>query len=70
MFKPDLGQTPSKIYQKKNLKIVSSFSMRPFNNYVDKVRMSVFDHTQDIKTVYAGGGEGPKWQNSVYIVVE
>ena len=34
----------------------------PFNNYVDKMRggggqkMSVFVHTQSIKSVHAGGG--------------
>ena len=30
--------------------------------------ISIFVHTQGIKTVYAGGG-GRKWQNSVHVVV-
>ena len=33
-------------------------------------KMSVFVHTQGIKTVHAGGGGGQNWQNSVHIVVE
>ena len=35
-------------------------------------KMSVFVHTQGIKTVHVGGGRGgvKKWQNSVHVVVE
>ena len=33
-------------------------------------KISVFVHAQGIKTVYAGGGRGKKWQNSVHVVVE
>ena len=33
--------------------------------------MSIFVHTQGIKTVHTGGGGGfKKWQNSVHVVVE
>ena len=32
-------------------------------------KMSVFVHTQGIKTVHAGGW-GKKWQNSVHVVFE
>ena len=32
-------------------------------------KMSVFVHTQGIKTVHAGGG-AKKWQNSIHVVVE
>ena len=47
-----------------------------FNNYVDKKRgrgskMSVFVHTQGIKTVHAGGGGSKNGKIlSTYIVVE
>ena len=54
----------------------SFFDKGSFNNYVDKMRgggggqkMSVFVHTQGIKTVHAGGWV-KKWQNSVHVVVE
>ena len=49
--------------------------MGSFNNYVDKMRegggqkMSVFVHTQGIKTVHARRGV-KKWQTSVHVVVE
>ena len=44
-----------------------------FNNYMEKMRglgsqMSLFVHTQGIKTIHAG--EAKKWQNSVHVVVE
>ena len=32
-------------------------------------KMSVFVHTQSLKTVHAGGGGVKKWQNSVHVVV-
>ena len=33
-------------------------------------KMSVFVHSQGIKTVQAGGRGVKKWQNSVHVVVE
>ena len=33
-------------------------------------KISVFVHTQGIKTVHGGGGGVKKWQNSVHVVVE
>ena len=47
-----------------------------FNNCVNKMRgargqkMSVFVHTQGIKTVLTGGGGESKWQDSVHIVIK
>ena len=50
--------------------------MGQFNNYGDKMRggggqkMSVFVHSQGIKTVHARGSGVKKWQNYVHVVVE
>ena len=64
------------IWKKERFK--NHFDLGAFNNYVDKMKggggqkMSVFVHTQDLKTVHAGkgGGEVKEWQNYVHVVFE